>query len=98
MVSANERSVQLERVDYSKVWWVGGLAAVAAAVVNAIIYLIASAAGWMPETVLAQPMNQAITIVPVIMSSIMGVVVGTVVYAVIGRFARRPVTVFRIVA
>ncbi len=65
----------------------GALAGGLAAVVNAVIWFIAGLAG-----------TVTVPLVAVIMSSIIAVAAGGVVYALIGRFTKRPITIFTIVA
>jgi membrane-associated PAP2 superfamily phosphatase len=60
---------------------------VLAAVVNVVIWFVATLIGTVTVPVTA-----------VIVSSIIGVAVGGVVYALIGRFIKRPITVFTIIA
>jgi hypothetical protein len=97
MVSTASISASAKRVDYSKLWWVALVAAAAAAAVNAVIYFIASALGAFPPTLMT-PAGQPLTVVPVIFSSVVGVIGGSIVYAILGRFLKRPVAIFRIVA
>lgn len=97
MVSAASVSTSAKRVDYSKLWWVALVAAAAAAAVNAVIYFIAAALGAFPPTLIT-PAGQPLTVVPVIFSSVVGIIGGAIVYAILGRVLKRPVSVFRIVA
>lgn len=87
-----------ERVDYRRLLWVAPLAAILAAVANAILYFIADALGAFPASVLVPGANQPLTVGPIIFSSLGGTLAGAVVFAIIGRFARRPVSTFRVVA
>ena len=89
--------VQEERVAFRRLLWVGPLAAAAAAVANAVVYLVASALGAMPQDIVVNGQGP-ITLPVVAAMSAQGAVVGAVVYALVGWFARRPVRVFRIVA
>jgi hypothetical protein len=75
----------------------GLLAALVAAATNAAVYLVATAAGAMPQDVVVNGQGP-ITLPMVVTMSVLGAIGGTVVYALIGRFARRPVRVFRVVA
>lgn len=86
-----------ERVDYRRLLWVAPLAAGVAALANAVLYFIADALGAFPDSVLVTN-GQPMSVAPVILSSIVGVLGGALVFALLGRFARRPLTVFRIVA
>jgi Family of unknown function (DUF6069) len=98
MVAANSTANQTERIDLGRLWWASLLAGVGAVVANALIYLIASAAGAIPETVLIPGMNQPITMVLVILSSFFPAILAAVLLALLNRFTRRPVRLFRIIA
>jgi hypothetical protein len=97
MVSTASISASAKRVDYSKLWWVALVAGAAAAAVNAVIYFITSTLGAFPPTLIT-PAGQPLTVVPVIVSSVVGIVGGAIVYAIFGRVFKRPVGIFRIVA
>ena len=97
MEAVQSNRVQDERVTFRRLLWVVPLAAATAAVANAIVYLVASALGAMPQDVDANGQGP-ITLAVVAVMSAQGAVVAAVVYALVGWFARRPVRVFRIVA
>ena len=75
-------------------------AAAAAAIANSLIYFMASALGFIPESVLIPTAGgeSPLTVGMVVVASVLGAVGAAVVFAVIGLFARRPVRLFRIVA
>ena len=98
MVTSTNAARQLERVDYGKIWWVTLVAAGVAAVINAIIFIIGDALGAFPKTVLLPSNNEPLSLGAVIFISIVGVIAGGIVFAVIGRFSRRPIRLFTIVA
>jgi hypothetical protein len=83
---------QTERVAFSRLLWVGPLAIVAAAVANMVIQRIAAAA-LQPD-----PGFGPLTPMPPILFSVIGVLGAVIVYALIGRFSRRPIALFRRVA
>jgi len=91
MVTSTNAARQLERVDYGKIWWVTLVAAGVAAVINAIIFIIGDALGAFPKTVLLPSNNEPLSLGAVIFISIVGVIAGGIVFAVIGRFSRRPI-------
>ncbi len=97
MEAVQSNRVQEERVAFRRLLWVGPLAAAAAAVANAVVYLVASALGAMPQDIVVNGQGP-ITLPVVAAMSAQGAVVGAVVYALVGWFARRPTRVFRIVA
>jgi len=76
---------------------VGLLAAVVAAAANAAVYLVAAAVGAMPQDVVVNGQGP-ITLPMVATMSVLGALGGTAVYALVGRFARRPVRTLRLVA
>ena len=76
----------------------GVIAMVTALVANAIVYFIASAVGWMPSTYINPQLGRPIGVGEVISSTVADAVGATVVFALLARFTRRPVTIFRIVA
>lgn len=86
-----------ERVAWSRLVPAGLLAVLVAAAANAVVYLVAAAAGAMPQDVVVNGQGP-ITLPMVVATSVFGAVAGTAVYALVGRFARRPVRVFRVVA
>ena len=85
------------RVAWGRLVLVALLAAVAAAVANGVVYLAAAAAGAMPQDVVVNGQGP-ITLPIVAAASVQGAVAAAVVYALLCRFARRPVRVFRVVA
>jgi protein involved in polysaccharide export with SLBB domain len=86
-----------ERVEWGRLVPVGLLAALVAAVANAVVYLVAASAGAMPQEIVVNGQGP-ITLPVVAALSAQGAVAATIVYALVGRFARRPVRVFRVVA
>ena len=72
----------------------GLLAAVLAAVVNALVLVIASSL----FGAVVVPPDEILTLGPVIAASAIGAVGAAVVLGVIGRFSRRPIRVFRVTA
>ena len=74
------------------------LAALGAAVVNAVVYSAASRIGFIPEN-LPVPTpggEQPLTVVSVVIGSVIGAIGAAIAFAVIGLVARRPVRQFRI--
>lgn len=79
------------------IWRNGLIAAIVAAVINAILFYIGAAAGGFPASVLT-PMGVPITVMPVIIATVLGIVVGTLGYAILSRFTTNPNRWFTIVA
>ncbi|MCE7947086.1 MAG: hypothetical protein DYG88_06630 [Chloroflexi bacterium CFX4] len=80
-----------------QIWQVGILAAVVAAVLNVVVYFIASALGanftFFPPEIPAPPFPLV-----VVGTTVIGVLAGTFVYTLMPRFSKRPVSTFRTVA
>ena len=89
-----------ERIAYRKLPWVALLAALTAAVANALVYFAGSGLGFIPQNVLVPTPSgeHPLTVAPVVVSSVVGAIGAAIVFAIIGLFARRPVRLFRIVA
>ncbi|HEU5101110.1 MAG TPA: DUF6069 family protein [Roseiflexaceae bacterium] len=98
MVASTSTAVSTERVSLGRLWWASLLAGLGAAVVNVVVYYIVSAAGAIPQTVLIPGMNLPVTVFPVILNSIVPAILAGIVLALLNRFTRRPVRIFRIVA
>ncbi len=97
MQAASANVVRTERVVWGRLLQAGALAAVVAAAVNSLVYLVASSLGAMPQDVDAGGQGP-ITLPLVVAMSVIGAVGGTIVYGVLGRLVRRPVRVFRVVS
>ena len=74
----------------------GAAAGVAAAVTNAVVYSLASLLGAMPQGVVVD--GQPVTLGAVVTSSFAPAILAAVLFALLGRFTRRPVSIFRAVA
>jgi hypothetical protein len=97
MEDAQLNPVQGEHVAFKRLLWATPLAAVAAAVANAVVYFIASALGTMPQDFVVQG-SGPITLAPVVFSSLIGAAGAAVVFTVVAFLSRRPIRTFRIVA
>jgi hypothetical protein len=89
-----------ERIAYGKLPWVALLAALTAAVANALVYFAASGLGFIPQSVLVPTPSgeHPLTVAPVVVSSVVGAIGAAIVFAIIGLFAPRPVRLFCIAA
>lgn len=85
-------------VSAGKIWLYGVIGTAVAAIANTVLYLIASATGNMPETVLVQPANQPITLLIVVGVSVMTGLVATLVFFLLARFSKNPLRIFYIIA
>src|SRR5262245_52701137 len=85
-------SIEQERVALGRLWWVTLLTIVAASAANLVVYLLAIA-------LFEGPRNFALlTPASIVVSVAVGVGAAAIIYALIGRFSKRPIHVFRIVA
>lgn len=80
----------------SKLWWVGLVAAGAAAGVNALVYLLEQAVLGGPFVIPMQPGTPPVElpVIQVIVSSAVPALGATVLLALLGRFTKRPVSIF----
>jgi hypothetical protein len=96
----NTKPAGSEGISYGRLPWVALLAALTAALANALVYFAASGLGFIPRSVLL-PLASGetpLTVGPVVITSIIGAIGAAAVFTLIGLFARRPVRLFRIVA
>lgn len=84
---ASIASNQTQQVAFGKIPQAVLVAGVGGAVINAILWFIGNAVGGMK-----------IPLVPVIAFSVIGVVIGGVLYWLLGKFTKRPITLFTIIA
>jgi hypothetical protein len=95
---AQSSHVQGGRVAIRRLLWAGPLAAILAAVANAVVYFVAYRLGAMPRDVAVQG-SGSITLEPVVFASVIGAVGATIVFAIVALLARRrPIRTFSVVA
>jgi Family of unknown function (DUF6069) len=94
------RSASGEGISYGRLPGVALLAAVAAALANALVYFAASGLGTISQSILLpSPMGMSpLTVRLVVITSVIGAIGAAIIFALIGLFARHPVRLFRIVA
>lgn len=97
MTRSESLRIEETQVDYRRLVWVGPLAIVLAVVGNIVVYTLAAALGAFPADLIIPAAGQPLTIAPVIFTTIVGVVGGIAMYALLGRLVRRPVRLFRII-
>lgn len=90
--------MQREQVDWRKLLWVGALVIVLSAVANVVVYFIASALNIITPAIIVPAVNQPIGVGAVIGSTVAQVFAGVLVFALLARFTKRPISLFRIVA
>jgi len=88
------------KINTSSLLKVAPLAAISSAAINAVLYFIGDATGLMDKAVgMPGPDGsvQAITLVPVIMSSIIPTLIAAGVLALLNRFTENPIRIYGIV-
>ena len=86
-----------EHIVGKRLLWATLLTAIVATAANALIYAIAEALGAFPDDVHIAS-GEPLTVSLVIIGSVFGAVGAGIAFAIIERFASRPVRLFRIVA
>ena len=93
-LTSNSRTTEpVQRVRYSRLWWVGLLAIVLATLANLLVRAIALPFITVPPEFL--PVSLAS---PTIIFTIGGVLAAVIVFAIVGRFSRQPARTFTIIA
>jgi Family of unknown function (DUF6069) len=85
------------KLTFKDSFMAGLMAAGAATVVNAILFLVFHAAGVISDTIFIQP-NQPMTIVPIIISSILPTLVATLVFFLLEKYTKSGFKIFRIIS
>lgn len=81
------------RVDQRRVWRVGGLAVLASAVTNALVYFIANAVfRFAPE------FPPLASVVPPVLFTVVFTLIAVVVFAIVARRFAQPIRLYRIIA
>lgn len=83
--------------SWRRLAWVGPLAGVAAAAANVVVFYLGVALGLVSDTVSVSN-GQPLTATAVVISSFIPAIAGAILFALLGRFTRRPVRIFRVVA
>lgn len=85
-----------QEVDGRRLWRAAPAAALAAAAVNSLVYAIAESAGALPNDVLVPTAGgeKPLSLSDVLFATILPLIAGAIVLAVVARFARRPLRVF----
>lgn len=86
------------KIASKKLLTVAPITAIAAAVINAVLFFIGKATGLLSDAVLIQPANEPISLIPVIISSIIPTLLSGGVLALLNRFVSAPLRVFNIIA
>ena len=97
MEDAQVTHLEGEHVAFKRLLWAAPLAAIAAAVANAVVYFVASVLGAMPQDFVVQG-SGPITLTPVVLSSLIGAAGAAMVFTAVALLSRRPIRTFCIVA
>ena len=73
-------------VSSGKIFGAGATAGILAAVVNAVIWFVSNLTG-----------SMVVSLIQVLASSIIGVAMGGIVFALLARFTKRPIQIFTVV-
>ena len=98
MESAQNSPATSGRIAWSRLLWVVPVAALAAAVANALVYLVATAVGAIPSDFVIPGPGTPLTLGMVVGSTAVPAFLAGVVFALLGRFTRRPVRSFVVLA
>lgn len=96
----NEKTTSSEGISWKRLPFAALLAALTAAIANALVYFATSALGFIPQSFLIRMTSgeMPLTVSVVAITSVVGTVGAAIVFAVIGLLTRRPVRLFRIIA
>lgn len=83
MTTIVDTSIGTSRPSIGSIVKAAGMAIAVAVILNAILYFLSDALGWLP---LATTFAQEITLVPILIFSIMPIIIGTVIYFILTRF------------
>lgn len=92
---------KLEEVDYGKLWWLTLAAGGLSALVNVLLYFGAQALGFVGNMVpsfMVGSEPQVPFAMPIVISSVLFVIIGSVALWVIDRFNAKPISTWRNVA
>lgn len=92
MVSTLASGQTTDRVSFARLLWVGPLAIVAAVIVNVLIQRIAVA------VLNPDPGFGPLTAMPPVLFTVIGGLGAVVVFALVARFARRPIALYKRIA
>ncbi len=86
------------KIASKKLLTIAPLAALGVAAINAVLFYIGKATGWISDAVLISPANEPMTVIPVIISSIIPTLLAAGVLALLNRFTASPLRIFNIIA
>ena len=86
------------KIASKKLLTVAPVAGLASAAVNTVLFFIGKATGLLSDSVLIQPANEPLSLIPVIISSILPTLLAGGVLGLLNRFVAAPLRVFNIIA
>ncbi len=94
----NSSRTENERVAFGRLLWVGPLAGVIAAAAHAVVYLVAFAAGAIPQSIEIPNAGGPLSFTPVVFNSFVPALVGALLFALLGWLTGWPARNFRVLA
>lgn len=73
------------------------MAAAVSATINAILFFLFKAIGWITDDIFVQP-NQPLTVMPVIISSVLPTLIGSIVFFLFEKFTKNGFKIFGILS
>jgi hypothetical protein len=98
MQSVQNSPIGSGRLAWSRLLWVAPLSALAAALANGLVYLVGSAVGAIPSDFVISGPGTPLTMGMVVGTTVVPAFLAAVVFALLGRFTRRPVRNFVVVS
>ena len=90
--TTNVQGAQLERVDYRALLWAGPVAIFGAALLNVVVRELSVLLGLVPQD------HALLGAIPVFIATAVQVTLGVGLFALLGKVARRPISLFRTIA
>jgi hypothetical protein len=86
------------KIKLKRLLWASPLAGIAAALVNALVYLLAREAGAIPPDIIVPNAQEPITIVPVMVASFIPAIPAGIILAILTALTSRPVRYFIVIS
>ena len=98
MQSAQNSPIGSGHIAWSRLLWVALITALAAAAANGLVYLVATAVGAIPSDFVISGPGTPLTLGMVVGTTVVPAILAAVVFALLGRFTKRPVRNFVVVS
>lgn len=85
------------KLNFTQSITAGAIAGGVAAAINAVLFFIFRSAGVLTDDIFVQP-NQPLTVVPVLMSSIVPSIIGSIIFFLLEKYTNNGWGIFKIVA